>query len=137
MTLKLRVIPTISETCIGESMTKKGYQHRTRIVKDEKGDLVTESHSTLARWRKYFLQLPNVRRVNDVRHTVIQTAEPLVPKHSDFEFEMAIEKLKRHKLPGVDQIPAEKQGVEQFSPRSINLLILLGIRRNCLRSRRC
>jgi len=30
-----------------------------------------------------------------------------VPEPSTFEFEMAIEKLKRHKSPGTDQIPAE------------------------------
>jgi hypothetical protein len=35
------------------------------------------------------------------------TAEPLVPEPSASEFEMAIEKLKRHKSPGIDQIPAE------------------------------
>ena len=27
---------------------KKGYQHITKIIKDEKGDLVTESHRILA-----------------------------------------------------------------------------------------
>ena len=30
---------------------KKGYQPRTTIVKDEKGDLVADSHSIMARWR--------------------------------------------------------------------------------------
>jgi hypothetical protein len=35
------------------------------------------------------------------------TAEPLVPEPSASEFEMAIEKLKRHKSPGIDQIPGE------------------------------
>jgi hypothetical protein len=30
-----------------------------------------------------------------------------VPELSAFEFEMAIEKLKGHKSPGIDQIPAE------------------------------
>jgi len=59
-----------------------------------------------------------------------------VPKNSSFKVEITIEKLKRHKSSGVDQIPAEKQEVQQFSPRSINLFILFGIRRNCLRSRR-
>jgi len=29
---------------------KKGYQPRTNIVKDEKGDLVTDSHSILDSW---------------------------------------------------------------------------------------
>ena len=30
-----------------------------------------------------------------------------MPEPSAFEFELAIEKLKRHKSPGIDQIPAE------------------------------
>jgi hypothetical protein len=49
----------------------------------------------------------NVHGVNDVRRTEIHTAEPLVPEPSDSEVEMAIEKLRRHKSPGIDQIPAE------------------------------
>ena len=40
---------------------KKVYQPRTNIVKDEKGDLVVDSHSILARWRKHFSQLMNIR----------------------------------------------------------------------------
>jgi hypothetical protein len=44
-----------------------------------------------------------VHEDNDVRHT----SELLMPEQSDFEFEMAIEKLKRHKSPGTVQIPAE------------------------------
>jgi hypothetical protein len=49
----------------------------------------------------------NIHRVNDVRQAEVHTAEPLVPEPSDFEVEMAIEKLKRHKSPGTDQIPAD------------------------------
>ena len=30
-----------------------------------------------------------------------------MPELSAFEFEMAVEKLRRHKSPGVDQIPTE------------------------------
>ena len=37
----------------------------------------------------------------------IHRAEPLVPELSVFEVEMAIEKLKRHKSPGIYQISAE------------------------------
>ena len=33
---------------------KKGYQLRTFIVKDEKGDLFSDSHSVMTRWRNYF-----------------------------------------------------------------------------------
>ena len=34
-------------------------------------------------------------------------AEQLVPEPSSRGVKMATEKLKRHKLPGIDQIPAE------------------------------
>jgi hypothetical protein len=58
-----------------------------------------------------------------------------VPQLGAFEVEMAIENLKSHKPPGADQIPTEfiNQGVEQFTLGSINLLIQLGISKNCLR----
>jgi hypothetical protein len=75
----------------GISDFKNGYQPRTNIVKDEKGDLVADCHSSLTRWRNYFSQLLNVHGDNDVRQTEIHTAEPLVPEPSAFEFEMAIE----------------------------------------------
>jgi hypothetical protein len=39
---------------------KKGYQSRTIIVKNEKGDLPADSHSNMARCRNYFSQLLNV-----------------------------------------------------------------------------
>ena len=86
---------------------KKGYQPRTRIVKDEKGDLVADSHIIMARWRNYFCQVLNVHGVSDVRQAEIQTAEPLVAEPSALEDKLAIEKLKSHKSPGIDQIPAE------------------------------
>jgi len=86
---------------------KKGYHPRTNIVKDDKGDLVADSHSILARCKNYFSQILNVHEVNNVRQREIHTAEPLVPDPSAPEVELAIEKLKSHKLPGIDQIPAE------------------------------
>jgi hypothetical protein len=73
---------------------KKGYQPRANTVKNEKVDLVAESHSILDRWRNYFSQLLNVHGDNDGRQTEIHTKEPLVPEPSDFEVEMAIEKHK-------------------------------------------
>ena len=75
-------------------------------IKDEKGHLVADTHSILARWRNYFSQLLNVHGVNYVRQAEIHTAEPLVPVPSAFEFKLAIE-LKSHKSPGTDQIPTE------------------------------
>ena len=69
--------------------------------------MVADSYSILARWENHFSQLLNVHGVNDVRQTEIHTTEPLAPETSAFEVEMAIEKLKSHKSPGIDQIPAE------------------------------
>jgi len=49
----------------------------------------------------------NVHGVNNVKQTEIHTPESLVPEPSASNVEMAIEKLKSHKSPGIDQIPAE------------------------------
>jgi hypothetical protein len=81
---------------------KNGYPPRTNIVKDGKCGLVTDSHTILAKWKNYFSQLFNVHGVNNVRQTEIHTAEPLVPEPSAPEFELAIEKLKSNKSPGID-----------------------------------
>jgi len=59
-----------------------------------------------------------MRGVKDVGQAEIHTAEPLVPEPSASEVELAIDKLKSHKSPGIDQIPAElikAGGVEQFA----------------------
>jgi hypothetical protein len=82
---------------IGESMTLKRLTSLEirDIVKDEKNDLVTYCHSILARWRKHFSQLFNVRGVHYDRKTKIHTAEPLVTDSSAFEIELAIEKLNK------------------------------------------
>ena len=61
----------------------------------------------MARWRNYFSQLLDVHEDNDIRQAEIHTVEPLVPEPSAFEIELAIGKLKNHKSPGIDQIPAE------------------------------
>ena len=49
----------------------------------------------------------NVHEVNDVCQAEIQTVEPLVSETIVFEVELAIQKLKNHKSPGIDQIPTE------------------------------
>ncbi|PNF42182.1 hypothetical protein B7P43_G07312, partial [Cryptotermes secundus] len=83
---------------------KRDYQPSSSLVKDENGDLLTDSHNILNRWRNYFSQSLNVHRVSAIRQTEIHTAEPLVPDPSPFEVESAIAKLKRYKWPGSDQI---------------------------------
>jgi hypothetical protein len=84
---------------------KKSYQPRTNLVKDNKGDLFADSQTIVALWRNNFSQLFDVYGVNYVRQTEIHTTELLVPQPIVFEFELAVENLKRHKSPGIDQIP--------------------------------
>jgi len=91
----------------GINYFKKGYQPRCNIVKDEKSDLVADSHSILARWRNYFSQLFSVHGATDIGQAEIHTAEPLVPEPSAAEVGVAIDKLKSKKSPSIDQIPAE------------------------------
>jgi len=61
-----------------------------------------------------------------LRHIEIHTQEPLLFEPSVFEVEMAIENLKRHKSPGIEQIPPKliQTGVEQFILRAIKLFSL-------------
>jgi hypothetical protein len=67
MNLKQTLRTRTSETCITASVTLR--RVRTNIVKDEKGDLVADSHSILIRYRNRFSHVLNVHEVNDVRQT--------------------------------------------------------------------
>jgi hypothetical protein len=93
----------ITDLYRGVNDFKSGFQPRNNVVKAEKGDLVSDSHSILARCRNHFCQVLNLHGVNDVRQTEVCTAEPLVPEPSAFEVELVIKKLKRNKSPGIDQ----------------------------------
>jgi hypothetical protein len=86
---------------------KRGYQPRNNLVKDENGDLLADSHNVLIRQKNYFSQLLSEHNVSDVRQTEVCTAEPLVPGPSRLEVEIAIAKLRKHKLPGSDRISVE------------------------------
>jgi hypothetical protein len=98
-------INNIRDLYRGINDVKKEYQPKTIIVKDERGDLVAESHRMMAKWRNYFSQILKVYGVSDVRQAEIHTAEPLVPEPSALDFELAIEKLKSHKSPAINKIP--------------------------------
>jgi hypothetical protein len=102
MNLKLR-----DKKYQGVNDFKKDYQLRTNRVKFKIGDLVTYCHSILATWRNHFSKLLVVQEFNVVRQRQMDTAEPLVPESSAFDVEMAIEKMNRHILLSIDQIPAE------------------------------
>jgi hypothetical protein len=69
--------------------------------------LVAEPCSIGARWRNYFSQLLNICGFSNCRQAELYTAKALVPELRSFEIELSIEKLKSHKLLGIDEIPAE------------------------------
>jgi hypothetical protein len=77
----------------------KGYR-AYNTVWEEKGDLVTDSHNILGRRRHHLSQLSDVMLGRDTH-----TAEPPAAGPCAFEFEMATEKPKGHKSPGIYQIP--------------------------------
>jgi hypothetical protein len=70
------------------------------------------------------LSARDVQGAGGIRQTEIHTAEPFVPEPSAAEVEVVIRKLKRYKLPGSDQIPAEliQAGGKYCILRYINLL---------------
>ena len=53
--------------------------------------------------------------------------EPLVPEPSALEVELAIEKLKSHKSPGIDQIPAELIKAEGSTIRCVIHKLIIAI----------
>jgi hypothetical protein len=77
----------------GINELKKGYQPRTNLVKDKRGNLHTYPHKILNRWKNYFCQLMYVYGAGGVRQTEMHTAEPFVPEPSTSEAEVAIGKL--------------------------------------------
>jgi hypothetical protein len=106
---------------------KRGCQPRSNLVKDENGDLLSDSHTIFNRLMNYFSQLLNVHNISDVRQLEIHTAEPLVPGLS-LEVESAIAKLKKYKSPGSDQISAELIKAESEKLSVIHKPIVFGIR---------
>jgi hypothetical protein len=48
---------------------KKGYQPKTNVIKDERGDLLADPQKILTRWKNYFCQLLNVQGAGGIRQT--------------------------------------------------------------------
>jgi hypothetical protein len=82
-------IKIIRDLYRGITEFKNGYQHRSNLVKDDRGDLLADPHKILNRWKNYFCQLLNVHGAGSVRQTGMHTAEPFVPQPSASEVEAA------------------------------------------------
>jgi hypothetical protein len=110
----------------GKTEFKMGYQPKTTLVMDKRGDLLTGPQKILTRWKNYFCKLLNVQGPGDISQTEIHTAEPFVTKSSTTEVEVAIRKMKRYKEPGSEQIPAELiQAGRETLHSEIHKLIML------------
>ena len=81
--------------------------------------------------KDYLSQLLNIYKDNDVEEIKIQTAEPLIPEPTLLEVEIALEKLKKYKSPGIYEIPAKlKQDYgNTLLTESIKLCLLFGKRK--------
>jgi hypothetical protein len=62
----------------GINELKRGYQPRSNLVKDENGDLLSDSNNILNRWKNNFSQLLNVHRVSDIKQIEIHIAQLLL-----------------------------------------------------------
>jgi hypothetical protein len=60
--------------------SKKGYQPRSNLVKDERGDLLADPHKIVNRWKNYFCQLLNVLVADGVKQIETRTSEPFAPE---------------------------------------------------------
>jgi len=65
-------IKNIRDLCRVINDFEKGYQSKSNIAKDEKGDLFTDCHIILARCGKHFSLLFDAHRVSDVRPPYVQ-----------------------------------------------------------------
>jgi len=92
------------------------------LLKDENGDVLTDSDNILNKVKNYFCQIQDVNGVNDVRQTEIHTAEPLVDEPNLSRFKLL--EMKRYKSQGANQTPAEpiKAGGETRSSETHTLI---------------
>lgn len=74
--------------------------------------MLVDSHSIWNRWMSRFCQSLNVLIVSDARQTEVQTVS--------VEIQMVVDKLKRYKLPGTNQIRAEDK---HYSLRYVDIML--------------
>jgi hypothetical protein len=106
----------------GISEFKKGYQPGTNLLKDENGDLFTDSHNSLSERKNCFSQPSDVHRAS--YKIELCTAEPLLPDPSLFEVKIVVTNVKIYTSLGIDQILAELiQAGGETVPSRIHKLI--------------
>ena len=85
----------------GIRLLKRGYQARTKLVKDAQGRIIVNEEEVINRWREFFetlLNRPNPEDPLDQWET--QTAEELIPEPTIIEVQTPMKSLKNNKSPG-------------------------------------
>ena len=85
---------------------------RIRVVKDKNGVLLTDQYEVRKRWREHFQDLYNPVTATD---KAVLTEFPTGGRNYDVsadilrgELEVAIQRLKKNKAPGIDNISAQE-----------------------------
>lgn len=107
------------------SSEKRGYRtNSTPILRDDQGHMIIDSEKLTEEWKGHFRDLLNVTQEEQHKEEIYITADMPVENPSLEETQKALNKLKNHKAPGADEIPAEllKYGGEALH-RQIHQLI--------------
>ena len=92
----------------GIRLLKRGYQARTKLIKDAQGRILVNEEEVINRWKEFFESLLNRPNPDDpLDQCETQTAEELIPEPTLVEIQASIKSLKNNKSPGEDGIPAE------------------------------
>jgi hypothetical protein len=112
------------------------YQPRTKLVKDDRGDLLADPPKILNRWKNYFCQLLNVYGACGVRQTEIRTAEQFLPQSraSNLRLLLGTWKVINIQVWVRFQVNQFRQEVKHCVRRFISLLSCSGTKKNCLTS---
>jgi len=86
---------------------RKGFQPQSIKINDQNGRLISDTNEIAQRWAEYFQDLLNRTADIQIPTTVYQTAEQFLEPPTYDEVRESISRLKDHKSPGEDNIPAE------------------------------
>ena len=106
---------------------RKGFQAKSIKIKDKEGQLLSDIEHIARRWKVYFHELLNQPVEAEQETTAYSFVEPLIETPSYDEVLAAINKLKNHKAPGEDNIPAEliKHGGVQLWTRLHQIIVMV------------
>ena len=78
---------------------------QVRMIKDERGGVLTRAEEVLKRWKDYFEGLMNVENPKERRESGAQTIDSEVQAVNKEEVKKAFKKMKKNKAVGPDNIP--------------------------------